>query len=54
MLGCWDVGMLGCRDVGMLGCWDLGQVLGQVDIFVGATGLPGRTLDKYGRVAAAH
>ena len=37
MLGCWDVGMLGCWDIGMSGFWDLGQVLGQVDIFAGAS-----------------
>ena len=37
ILGCWDIGMLGCWDVGILGSWDLGQVLGQVDIFAGAS-----------------
>ena len=30
-------GMVGCWDVGMMGSWDLGQVLGQVDIFAGAS-----------------
>ena len=37
ILGSWDVGMLGSLDVGMLGSCDLGQVLGQVDIFAGAS-----------------
>ena len=55
MLGSWDVVILGCWVVGMLGCWDVGMLVKclvrwtfsrvevQVDIFAGATGLPGMT-----------
>ena len=46
-LGCWDVGILECRDFGILvKClvrWTFSRVQVQVDIFAGATGLPGMT-----------